>query len=320
MRIAVLDDYQGVALEMADWSNIRKSHDVVVFREPLGDVDAVAKALADFEIVCIMRERTSFREDTLSRLPKLKLLVTTGMVNAAIDLAAAERLGITVSGTPSPGHSTSELAFGLLMCAARGIHLEHESVRNGGWQIGVGGDLYQRTIGIVGLGRLGAQVAKIANAFGMKVLAWSQNMTEERAIEVGARRVDKDVLFREADYITIHLKLSDRTRGLVGARELSLMKPTAILINTSRGPIVDEAALLSALEKGTIGGAALDVFSVEPLPKDHPIRKAPRVLLTPHIGYVSQDNYHVFYGGVVECVEAWLAGSPIRICTPNSKH
>lgn len=320
MRIAVLDDYQGVALEMADWSRVRANHEVVVFREPMGSADAAAAKLAGFDIICIMRERTLFKAELMSKLPALKLLVTTGMVNAAIDLAAAKERGILVCGTPSPGHCTSELAWALLMCAARQLHVEHDNMRNGGWQTVVGQDLRGRTIGVIGLGRLGAQIAHIAKAFEMKVIAWSQNLTTERATEVGALRVEKEELFRQSDFISIHLKLSDRTRSLVGARELALMKPTALIVNTSRGPIIDEAALLDALHAGRIGGAALDVYDVEPLPKDHPLRRAPRVLLSPHIGYVSQDNYRVFYGGVVEDIEAWLAGSPIRICTPESRH
>jgi phosphoglycerate dehydrogenase-like enzyme len=320
MRIAIIDDYQGVALEMADWSRIRAAHEVVVFREPMGSVEAAAAKLAGFEIVCIMRERTQFQGELLSKLPSLKLLVTTGMVNAAIDLAAAKQHGVLVVGTPSPGHCTSELSWGLLMCAARQIHVEHQNMRMGGWQTVVGQDLRGRTLGVLGLGRLGGQIAGIAKAFDMNVIAWSQNLTDERAREVGATRVEKPELFRRSDFISIHLKLSERTRGLVGAEELALMKPTAIIVNTSRGPIIDETALLAALHAGRIGGAALDVYDVEPLPPEHPLRTAPRTLLTPHLGYVSQDNYRVFYGGVVEDIEAWLAGSPIRICTPESRH
>jgi phosphoglycerate dehydrogenase-like enzyme len=208
------------------------------------------------------------------------------------------------------------LTFALIMAIARQLHVQHESVRTGGWQVGVGGDLRGKTLGIVGLGRLGGQVAGYAHAFGMNIMAWSQNLTDARAAECGATRVSKEQLFADADYITIHLKLSERSRGLVGAADLARMKPTAYIVNTSRGPIIDEAALLDALNSATIGGAALDVYDVEPLPSDHPLRTAPRVLLTPHVGYVSQENYKVFYGGIVSSLEAWLSGSPVRVINP----
>jgi phosphoglycerate dehydrogenase-like enzyme len=315
MRIAVLDDYQGVALKMADWSHLQTAHQVVVFRKPFASPDELVRALADFEIVSAMRERTPFPRSVLERLPRLKLLVTTGTWNAAIDVKAALERGVVVCGTPSSHHAAMELAFALLICAARQIHVEHQSVREGGWQVGVGGDLNGRTLGVLGLGRIGGEIARHGRAFGMNVIAWSQNLTEERARECGGRRVDKAELFSQSDYITIHLKLSERTHGLVGTAELGRMKPTAYLVNTSRGPIVDEKALIAALNEGRIAGAALDVYDIEPLPVDHILRKTPRLLLTPHVGYVSQANYKVFYGGTVEAIEAWLAGKPVRQLT-----
>lgn len=312
MRIAVLDDYQGVALKMADWSRLRAAHEVVVFRKPFANPDETVRALADFEIVSAMRERTQFSRSVLERLPRLKLLVTTGHWNAAIDLKAAAERGVVVCGTPSSGHAALELSFALLICVARQIHVQHQSVRDGGWQVGVGCDLNGWTLGIIGLGKIGSQMARLGRAFGMNIIAWSQNLTEERAKECEARRVDKAELFSQADYITVHLKLSERTHGLVGAPELARMKPTAYLINTSRGPIVDEKALIAALNEGRIAGAALDVYDIEPLPVDHVLRKTPRLLLTPHVGYVSQANYKGFYSGTVEAIEAWLADKPVR--------
>jgi phosphoglycerate dehydrogenase-like enzyme len=312
MKIAVLDDYQGVALEMVDWSRLRKAHEVIAYQKPFATQDEAARALADFEIVCAMRERSPFPRALFERLPKLKLLVTTGMVNAAIDLRAASDHGVVVCGTPSPGHAPAELTFALLIGIAKHLHIEHQNVREGRWQTTVADDLEGKVLGLVGLGRLGGLMAKYGRAFGMRVIAWSQNLTEARAAECAARRVEKSELFRTADYVSIHLKLSERTTGLVGAPELALMRKTAYLVNTSRGPIVQEADLLAALHEGRIAGAALDVFDVEPLPPDHPLRKAPRVLLTPHIGYVSRENYRVFYGGTVEAIEAWLAGKPVR--------
>lgn len=312
MRIAVLDDYQGVALELADWSRLRAAHEVVVFGKPFASEDEAARALAGFEIVCAMRERTPFPRSLFERLGKLKLLVTTGMVNAAIDLEAAAARGVVICGTPSPGHAPAELSFALLLGLARQLHVEHENVREGRWQTTVGDTVHGKVLGLLGLGRLGALMATYARAFGMQVIAWSQNLTEARAAECGAKRVDKAELFRTADYVAIHLKLSERTTGLVGAAEFALMKRTAYLINTSRGPIVKEAELLAALVEKRMAGAALDVFDVEPLPPGHLLRKAPRVLLTPHIGYVSGENYKVFYGATVEDIEAWLAGKPVR--------
>jgi phosphoglycerate dehydrogenase-like enzyme len=312
--IALLDDYQGVALRMADWSRLQQDHRIVAFKERLPDVDAVARALADFEIVGIMRERTPFPRALLERLPKLRLLVTTGKRNPSIDLEAARARGVTVCSTGGTGHATADLAIGLMIALARHFREELHSMRpGGGWQTTLGMDLEGRTLGILGLGNLGAKVGRIGAALGMKPIAWSENLTPEQARERGAERVGKDELFRRADVLTIHLVLSDRTRGLVGARELSLMKPTALLINTSRGPIIDEAALIAALREGRIAGFGGDTFNVEPLPPDHPLRSEPRALLTPHLGYVTEDTYRDFYVGMVQAIEAWLAGKPINV-------
>ncbi len=316
MRIAILDDYQGVALECADWSGIQADHEVEVFRTHMADPDEVVRALTDFDVICVMRERTGFPREVMSRLPNLKFMATPGMANAALDMAYAKERGIVISGGTSPGHCTSELTFTLILAITRQLHIQHESVRKGGWQVGLGGEVHGKTLGIIGLGRLGAQVAGYAKAFNMRLIAWSQNMTSERAAECGAELVTKEQLFQQSDYVTIHLKLSERTTGVVGPKELAAMKPTAYIVNTSRGPIIDEQALLEALHQGTIGGAALDVYDVEPLPQDHPFRTAPRVLLTPHVGYVTKENYRIFYGGIVESLEAWLAGNPVRVINP----
>ena len=317
-RIAVLDDYQRVAQRFADWS-LLSAHEVTFFHEPLGEPDAVARTLEPFDVVCAMRERTAFPAELFARLPNLRLLVTTGMRNAAVDMDAAARHGVTVTGTSVPGLSTAELTWGLILALVRRIPVEDRGMREGGWQTTVGIDLHGRTLGIVGLGRLGSAVARVGVAFGMRLVAWSQNLTAERAAEWGAALVTKDELFEAADVVTIHLVLSGRTRGLVGARELGLMKPTAFLVNTSRGPIVDEGALLAALESGSIAGAALDVYDREPLPADHPLRRAPNTVLTPHLGYVTEETYRAFYEQTVEDVEGFLAGTPVRvIVSPSS--
>jgi phosphoglycerate dehydrogenase-like enzyme len=298
MRVAILDDYQGVAMDMADWGELEP----VVFREHLEDV----APLKDFEVVVAMRERMAFTRERLERLPQLKLLVTTGGANASIDVAAARELGIVVSGTDGLATPTSELTWALILAVTRNVVREDRAVRDGGWQHTIGPHLEGSTLGVMGLGRQGSRVTAIGRAFGMRVIAWSQNLQ-------AAERVSKEELLRESDVLTIHLKLSDRTRGLVGADELAQMKPTAYLINTSRGPIVDEGALLDALHGGVIAGAALDVFDIEPLPADHPLRSAPNTVLTPHVGYVSTGNYRVFFRGVVEDIEAFLNGSPLRV-------
>jgi phosphoglycerate dehydrogenase-like enzyme len=312
--IAILDDYQNVALSMADWSGLQKDHKVVVFNERLPDVETAARALADFEVIGIMRERTPFQRALFEKLPRLKLLVTTGKRNASIDLEAAKAHGVTVCNTGGAGRATAELAVGLMLALARHLREEFHAMRpGGGWQTTLGIDLEGRTLGILGLGNLGARVGRIGAAMGMKVIAWSQNLTPEQAKERGAERVEKDELFRRSDVISTHLVLSPRSRGLVGARELALMKPTALLINTSRGPIIDEAALLAALKEKRIAGFGGDTYDVEPLPSDHPLRAEPRALLTPHLGYVTEETYRDFFGGMVQAIEAWLAGEPINV-------
>jgi phosphoglycerate dehydrogenase-like enzyme len=313
VRIAVLDDYQDVARRFADWSRLAE-HEPTLFHEPLDDPGS---SLEPFEIVCAMRERTSFPAELFDRLPNLRLLVTTGMRNAAIDMKAAASHGVTVCGTEVPSGPTAELTWGLILALARHVPVEDRGMREGGWQTTVGRDLAGMTLGVVGLGRLGSIVARYGAAFGMRLVAWSENLTAERAAECGAELVGKDELLATADVVTIHLVLSSRTRGLIGARELGLMKPAAYLVNTSRGPIVDETALLHALEDRTIAGAAIDVYDREPLPADHPLRRAPNTVLTPHLGYVTEETFRVFYGQTVEDIEAWLAGEPVRVISPT---
>lgn len=312
-RIAITDDYQNVAFSFADWARLRSAHEVVVFDKPLGSQDAAAEALAGFDVIAIMRERTAFPRALLDRLPSLKLLVTTGMRNASVDMAACKEKGITVCGTESGGHATAELAMAIILGLARNLHVELPNMREGRWQTTVGQDLRGKTLGLLGAGKLGGQLAVFAKAFGMNLVAWSQNLTDERAAEVGAKRVEKDDLFRQSDFISVHLVLSDRSRGLVGARELGLMKPSAFIVNTSRGPIIDGAALASALKEGRIAGAGLDVYDVEPLPAADALRSEPRALLTPHLGYVTAESYKIFFPQTVEAIEGWLAGKPVRV-------
>ena len=311
--IAVLDDYQNVALQFADWSALQRDHTVKVFNAPFADEAAAAAALASFDVIGIMRERTPFRRSLFEKLPRLRLLVTTGKRNASVDMEAAKEKGVLVCYTGGSGHPTAELTFSLMLSLARHIPEEAQNMREGRWQTTVGFDLAGRTLGIVGLGNLGGQVARIASAFGMKLIAWSENLTPERAAQYGAERVDKATLFRNADIVSIHTVLSKRTRGLIGEADLRLMKPTALLINTSRGPIVDEAALLAALRGNWLAGYGGDVYDAEPLPADHPLRRETKALLTPHIGYVTEETYKVFYGQMVAAIEAWLAGKPINI-------
>jgi phosphoglycerate dehydrogenase-like enzyme len=312
VAIAILDDYQNVALDMADWSQLQRGHRVVVFNERLPDLEAAARTLAPFDVVGIMRERTPFPRLLFERLPKLRLLVTTGKRNASVDLAAAAEHNVTVCGTAGGRTATAELAVALMLSLARHLREEFHAMRpGGGWQTTLGIDLEGRTLGVIGLGTLGSKVARIGTAIGMQVLAWSENLTAARAQQQGAEQVDKDDLLRRADVVTLHYVLSPRTRGLIGARELGLMKPTALLINTSRGPIVDEPALLAALREGRIAGYGADTFDVEPLPANHPLRSEPRALLTPHLGYVTEDTYRTFYPGMVAAIEAWLQGAPI---------
>jgi len=313
MRIAVLDDYQQVAGSLADWSTLEA--EIVFFPDHISDRGELLARLAGFDVLVAMRERTPFPRPVLEGLPDLGLLVTTGSANASIDVKAAQELGIVVSGTGALPHPTGELTIALILALARGIVDQAQSLRDGGWQIGLGRDLLGSTLGVIGLGRLGSQVARLGRAFGMDVLAWSQNLTRERAAEVGVSPVSMEELLRRADFVTIHLRLSQRTRGLIGRDELSLMKPDAYLVNSSRGPIVEETALLDAVRSGVIAGAALDVFDEEPLPSDHPFRTETRILATPHIGYVTRESYQVFYEGVVESIEAWRDGEPIRLLT-----
>jgi phosphoglycerate dehydrogenase-like enzyme len=314
-NIAILDDYQNVALTMADWSRLQAAHRLEVFNIPFADTDAAARALASFTVIGIMRERTPFPRALFERLPELRLLVSTGKRNAAVDLAAAKDHKVEVCATGGGGRATADLAFALILGLARHLVEEAQNMRNGAWQRTIGIDLGGRTLGLIGLGNLGSKVARIGSAFGMKVIAWSQNLTQERAAEAGAEYVPKDDLFRRADIISIHSVLSPRTRGLVGARELALMKPTALLVNTSRGPIVEEAAIIAALKQKRIAGYGGDVFAVEPLPANHPLRSEPRALLTPHIGYVTEETYREFFGGMVGVMEAWFAGKPINAMT-----
>jgi len=313
IRVAVLDDYQDAALEMADWSVLPPEVEVTVFPDHLADPEALVERLLPFEIICPMRERTPFPAALIQRLPNLKLLATTGSWNAAIDMKAAEEHGVTVCGTSGAVHATPEFSWALIMALVRNIPSEIQSVRTGGWQVGLGGDLKGRTIGILGLGNIGTAIARYARAFEMEVIAWSQNLTPEKAEADGAKLVSKDELLDRSDIVTIHQVLSQRTRDLIGARELALMKPTAFLINTSRGPIVNEPALIDALQRGVIAGAALDAFEEEPLPQGHPFRTLPNVLATPHIGYVSGDMYRMFFSQTVENIAAFLAGSPTRV-------
>ena len=315
-RVAILDDYQNVARRMADWASLPAGTEVVVFADHLSDTDAVAKRLADFDAVVAMRERTPFPRALLERLPKLRLLVTTGMRNPSIDVAAAIERGVTVCGTAGLPYPTAELTWGLILGLVRRIPTEDRATREGRWQVSCGLGLNGKTLGVIGLGGLGSRVAKIGRAFEMDVIAWSQNLTAARATEVGATLVTKDELLARSDVVSVHLVLSDRTRGLLGARELARMKPTAYLVNTSRGPIVDEAALVHAVRKGTIAGAGLDVYDEEPLPLDHPLRKLPNTVITPHLGYVTEEGYKIFYGGALEDVKGWLAGQPVRVLKP----
>jgi phosphoglycerate dehydrogenase-like enzyme len=312
-RVAILDDYQRVALSVGPWESLGDAVAVTAFDDHVADDDALIERLAPFEIVVAMRERTPFPRARLERLPGLKLLVTTGRANASIDMEAARELGIVVAGTGSLVTPTAELTWALILALCRNVVVEDAALRAGGWQHTIGPDLAGRTLGVLGLGRLGSRVATIAQAFEMDVIAWSQNLQAERAASLGVEAVGKKELFARADVLTIHLKLSERSRGLVGAAELGVMKPTAYLVNTSRGPIVDEAALLEALHAGTIAGAGLDVYDVEPLPADHPLRSAPRTVLTPHLGYVTTGNYELFFREVVDGIAGSLRGEPVNV-------
>jgi D-3-phosphoglycerate dehydrogenase len=316
-RCAILDDYQNIVLGTADWSPVQGDLDIKVFNEPLGGPEQTIKALQGFPIVCAMRERTVFSRRVIEALPDLRLLITTGARNNSIDVAATKERNVVVCGTPSFGNPTAGITIGLMLEVTRRIGYEHARLKAGAsWQSTIGLDLEGLTLGVIGLGKLGIRVTNLAKAFGMKVIAWSQNMTAEKAREYGAEYVSKEELFRQADVVSVHVQLSERTRGLIGGKEIGVMKPSAYIINTARGPIIEEAALLAALREKRIAGAGLDVFDVEPLPLDHPFRKMDNVVITPHLGYVSAQNYRAYFKGVVEDIRAWLDGNPVRVITP----
>jgi phosphoglycerate dehydrogenase-like enzyme len=313
VQIAVIDDWQDVARDVVDWSVLDSIGEVSFVHDYPADNETLAKRLGAFKVICVMRERTRFDADLLRQLPRLKLLVTGGMRNAALDLKAAAELGIQVCGTDSYKHAAPELTWALIMAATRNLVVEANALRAGKWQQGLGGDLHGKTLAILGLGSIGKRVAQFGQVFGMRVIAWSENLTPERAEEAGVTYVSKQELFEQADVLSVHLVLSERSRGLVDAQALGWMKPSALLVNTARGPIVDEAALIKALQKNRLAGAALDVFDEEPLPVNHPFRTLENVLATPHVGYVSQQNYHQFFSQMIEDIQAWSAGEPIRL-------
>ena len=317
MKVAILDDYQNVALQLADWSAVRQRAQITVFNDHLADPEAVVARLQPFNVVCVMRERTPFPRDVLQQLPQLKLIASTGPRNASIDMQAATDLRIAVTATGYDSTPTIEFTWSLILASMRGIAREAASLEAGGWQIGLGTNLRGKSLGVVGLGNIGREVARIGLAFGMKVIAWSQNLTEEKASAAGTTLVDKETLFREADIVTVHLVLSGRTRGLIGAPEFGMMKPTARFVNTSRGPIVDEAALIQTLRGHKIAGAAVDVFDLEPLPADHPFRKLENILATPHIGYVTEDLYRTFYGDAAANIAKWLEANATTDSQPR---
>lgn len=305
-RVAILDDYQRVALQMADWSAVAERADVTVYDDHVSDPDRLVERLEPFDVIFVMRERTPLPRSIIERLPRLRMIASTGAFNASIDMAAAAEHRIRVSTTGGSVASTIELTWALILAGSRSLVNESVAVRDGGWQLSVGRELSGRVLGVLGLGRIGQQVARIGAAFGMTVIGWSQNLTDQQAAEAGGARVSRDEFFATADVVTIHLKLSERTRGLIGARELASMKRDALLVNTSRGPIVDEAALIEALRNRTIGGAALDVFETEPLPPGHPLRTLNNVIATPHLGYVADRGYRTFFTDGVAAISAWL--------------
>jgi len=313
VQIAVIDDWQDVARDVVDWSVLDSVGEVTFEHDYPADNATLAERLRRYQVICVMRERTRFDEDLLKRLPNLKLLVTGGMRNAALDMPAAAKLGIKVCGTDSYKHAAPELTWALIMAATRNLVNEANALRAGNWQQGLGGDLHGKTLGILGLGSIGQRVAQFGQVFGMRVIAWSENLTAERAEQAGVTYVSKQQLFEQADVLSVHLVLSERSRGLVDAQALGWMKSTALLVNTARGPIVDEAALIKALQKQRIAGAALDVFEQEPLPAMHPFRTLDNVLATPHVGYVSRQNYEQFFSQMIEDVQGWAAGDPVRL-------
>ena len=312
-HVAILDDYQNVALKLADWSQLAGRVEPVSFTRPFESPEAAAEALDGYPVIVAMRERTPFPADMFERLPELKLLVTTGMRNAAIDMAAAKAKGVLVCGTELLSHPAAEQTWALILAHSLNIPRDAQSMASGGWQVGLGRGLHGKTIGIVGLGKQGRQVARFANAFGMEALAWSRSLTESQAVEHGAIRVELDELLGRSDIITLHLVLNEGTRGLIGAREFGLMKESALLVNTARGPIIEESALIGAMQNGRIAGAALDVYDIEPLPAGHPLRGLRNTLLTPHTGYVTAENLALMYGQAVEDIAAWLDGSAVRV-------
>ena len=320
-RLAILDDYQGVALTRGPWDRLPQELEIAVFRDTITDPDALAARLAPFDAILMMRERTAFLRPLLERLPNLRLLITTGARNRSIDLAAAAERGVTVCGTPGFGNPTVDLTWGLILSLMRRIPEQQASLRAGAWQIAPGGSvgatLEGKTLGLVGLGNLGTRVARVGAAFGMTVIGWSQNLTAEKAQAAGATAVDKATLMAEADVVSLHLVLSDRSRGIIGAADLARMKRSAVIVNTSRGPLIDQPALIAALQEGRIAGAGLDVFDAEPLPPGHPILTAPNTVLTPHLGYVTEENYRQYFLGAVEAVEGFLAGRPVRELRPG---
>ena len=317
MKVAILDDYQDVARQSADWSALPAGSELEIFRDHLAEEAPLAERLQGFDAVIGMRERTAFPRSLLNRLPNLRLLITTGARNASFDVEAATDLGIVVCGTGGAGEGPTELTWGLIIGLLRKIPQEDRLTREGHWQTTIGVGLKDKTLGLIGLGHIGGLMARVGNAFQMNVIAWSQNLTAERAAECEAQLVDKDTLFRESDIASVHLRLSDRTRGLVGAREIGLMKPTSYLVNISRGPIVDEDALVDALRRKAIAGAALDTFDVEPLPPGHPFLTLDNTIIAPHLGYVTEEGYGAFYAGAIEDIRAYAAGEPVRVINPE---
>ncbi len=317
LRVAILDDYQGVALRLADWKSLHPDGQIEAFPEHIADLETLAKRLHTFECLVLMRERTPLPRNLIEKLPNLKLVITTGMHNASVDAAALAERGIVFCGTEGVGHPTAELTWGLILSLLRNIPREDRAIRQGRWQTTMGYGAKGKTLGIIGLGRLGGMVAGYGKAFGLELIGWSRSLTEARAAELGVERVEKDALFRRADIVTIHVNLNDQSRGLVGAAELARMKPSAYLVNTSRGPIVDEAALLAALKGRRIAGAAIDVYDREPAPKDHPFFELDNVVLTPHLGYVIEENLRINYANAVENIRAFIDGKPIRLMKPR---
>ncbi|CAM2188071.1 Hydroxyacid dehydrogenase [Paraburkholderia sacchari] len=318
VRVAILDDYQNAALTMADWSTLADRVDVTVFNDHVSDMAALVERLSGFEIVCAMRERTPFPRELFERLPALRLLTTTSWKTANVDMQAASELGIAVAWTEGLAYGAPEITFTLILAALRNLTQEAAAFRNGEWQQTVGRDINGRTLGILGLGKIGKTIARAASVFGMQVIAWSPNIKREEAEQEGVQVVDKDELFARSDVLSVHMVLSERSAGIVGRADIERMKPTAWLVNTSRGPLVDERALIDALVAGRIGGAALDTYSIEPLPPDHLFRRLPNVLGTPHIGFVTEDTYRVFYGQTVENIDGWLRGQPVRTELPRA--